>query len=413
MARDITGPGTSRGALSSLAQRVAGGSSSKGHVGQHGPLEGLYLTQLIPTLLILILSVVTMWSCSLALDEVNFTNHLAGMALGIAAAVVVWRYDYRNLANLTTALFVLACVLMVMPLIPGLGVEGGLGGLGWVRIGPLRFQPSEPGKLVVIALMASACAQYNGKIDSFRDYARLCGTLLVPLVLIMVTDLGTGLMIFFTGATIIICSGAPRSWVLATIALIVGVSALVIITSQIDGIPHVLQEYQLARLTVFLDPEGTATDDGYNLQQAMIAIGSGGLFGKGLFQSSQGTLGYLPEAPTDFIFCVLAEELGFVGALFLLALYAALIIACIRIARSCGDLFGMVIVMCVVGMWMFQILENIGMDIGLMPITGIPLPFVSYGSSFMVVNFALLGIIGSVWSHGAASGKKDGYATTH
>ena len=111
--------------------------------------------------------------------------------------------------------------------------------------------------------------------------------------------------------------------------------------------------------------------------------------------------------------CVLAEELGFVGAIALLVLYAALIIVCVRIARSCGDLFGMVIVMCVVGMWMFQILENIGMDIGLMPITGIPLPFVSYGSSFMVVNFALLGIIGSVWSHGAASGKKDGYATTH
>ncbi|WP_072370704.1 FtsW/RodA/SpoVE family cell cycle protein [Thermophilibacter mediterraneus] len=399
MARDITGPGTSRGALSSLAQRVAGGSSSKGHVGQHGPLEGLYLTQLIPTLLILILSVVTMWSCSLALDEVNFTNHLAGMALGIAAAVVVWRYDYRNLANLTTALFVLACVLMVMPLIPGLGVEGGLGGLGWVRIGPLRFQPSEPGKLVVIALMASACAQYNGKIDSFRDYARLCGTLLVPLVLIMVTDLGTGLMIFFTGATIIICSGAPRSWVLATIALIVGVAALVIITSQIDGIPHVLQEYQLARLTVFLDPEGTATDDGYNLQQAMIAIGSGGLFGKGFGNASQALSGFLPEAETDFIFATFAEQFGFVGSVVLLALFAWMILATILLAMKVESTFSKLLLVGCAALWTFQVLESVGMCIGIMPITGIPLPFMTYGSSSMVTQLMAVGMVQSVWRH--------------
>ncbi|WP_273394897.1 FtsW/RodA/SpoVE family cell cycle protein [Thermophilibacter mediterraneus] len=399
MARDITGPGTSRGALSSLAQRVAGGSSSKGHVGQHGPLEGLYLTQLIPTLLILILSVVTMWSCSLALDEVNFTNHLAGMALGIAAAVVVWRYDYRNLANLTTALFVLACALMVMPLIPGLGVEGGLGGLGWVRIGPLRFQPSEPGKLVVIALMASACAQYNGKIDTFRDYARLCGTLLAPLVLIMVTDLGTGLMIFFTGATIIICSGAPRSWVLATIALIVGVAALVIITSQIDGIPHVLQEYQLARLTVFLDPEGTATDDGYNLQQAMIAIGSGGLFGKGLGNASQALSGFLPEAETDFIFATFAEQFGFVGSVVLLALFAWMILATILLAMKVESTFSKLVLVGCAALWTFQVLESVGMCIGIMPITGIPLPFMTYGSSSMVTQLMAVGMVQSVWRH--------------
>ena len=112
-------------------------------------------------------------------------------------------------------------------------------------------------------------------------------------------------------------------------------------------------------------------------------------------------MGLLPEAPTDFIFCVLAEELGFLGTLVLLGLYIALVLISFRIARSSGDLFGMVIVMCVVGMWLFQILENIGMDCGLMPITGIPLPFMSYGSSFMVVNFVMLGMIGSVWSHNA------------
>ena len=134
-------------------------------------------------------------------------------------------------------------------------------------------------------------------------------------------------------------------------------------------------------------------------EQAQIAIGSGGLFGKGLFQGTQHTLGILPEAPTDFIFCVLAEELGFLGVMALLALYAGLVLISFRIAGASSDLFGMTIVMCVVGMWLFQILENIGMDCGLMPITGIPLPFVSYGATGMVMNFIMLGMIGSVWTH--------------
>ena len=123
------------------------------------------------------------------------------------------------------------------------------------------------------------------------------------------------------------------------------------------------------------------------------------MFGKGLFNGTQHSLGLLPEAPTDFIFCVLAEELGLVGVLGLLALYIALLLICFQIAYNASDLFGTVIVMSIIGMWLFQILENIGMDCGLMPITGIPLPFVSYGSSFMVVNFIMLGMIGSVWSH--------------
>ena len=150
------------------------------------------------------------------------------------------------------------------------------------------------------------------------------------------------------------------------------------------------------------------TGEGYNLNQAKIAIGSGGLFGQGLFQGTQHALGILPEAPTDFIFCVLAEELGFVGVTILLTLYIALVMICFNIARQSNDLFGMLIVMCIVGMWLFQILENIGMDCGLMPITGIPLPFMSYGSSFMMVNFIMLGMIGSVWSHNNARAGKRG-----
>lgn len=399
MAREFTGPGTAGGGLSSIARRAGRGGSGGARVGKRGgPLEKLYLSQLIPTLLILIISVVTMWSCSLALPDANFTSHLAGIALGAAAAFVVWRYDYRNLANMTTVLFVLACVLMVLPKVPGLGVEGG-GMVGWVRIGPLRFQPSEPAKLVVIFLMAATCAQYNGKIDSFRDYARMCGALLVPLLLIMVTDLGTGLMIFFAGATIIICSGAPRSWVLATIALIVAAAAFVVITSSIEGIPHILKEYQLKRLTVFMDPEGTASEDGYNLLQAKIAIGSGGLLGKGVGNASQALSGFLPEAHTDFIFATFAEQFGFVGSVVLLGLFAWMIFATILLAMRVESPFSKLVLVGCAALWTFQVLENVGMCIGIMPITGIPLPFISYGSSSMIVQMAAVGVVQSVWRH--------------
>ena len=168
---------------------------------------------------------------------------------------------------------------------------------------------------------------------------------------------------------------------------------------------RLLKNYQRSRLFVFLNPEADLSGDGYNLAQAKIAIGSGGLFGKGLLNATQSTHGFLPEAPTDFVFCVLAEEFGFVGVLALLALYGALIALCLAAARRADNLFGMLIVIGVVGMWLFQILENIGMDCGLMPITGIPLPFVSYGSSFMIVNFVLVGLVGSVWAHANVSGR--------
>ena len=206
-------------------------------------------------------------------------------------------------------------------------------------------------------------------------------------------------MIFFAGATIIICSGAPRRWVLATIALIVAAAAFVVITSSIEGIPHILKEYQLKRLTVFMDPEGTATEDGYNLLQAKIAIGSGGLLGKGVGNASQALSGFLPEAHTDFIFATFAEQFGFVGSLVLLGLFAWMIFATILLAMRVESPFSKLVLVGCAALWTFQVLENVGMCIGIMPITGIPLPFISYGSSSMIVQMAAVGVVQSVWRH--------------
>ena len=246
--------------------------------------------------------------------------------------------------------------------------------------------------------------------------------LLIPFVCIMTQpDLGTGLVYLFISATTLVMGGAKAKYLLITLGVgILGIVGVFVVdeflkyqTESGAWEYRLLKQYQRNRLLVFMDQSGSSlTDEGYNLWQAKIAIGSGGLFGKGLLNATQSSHGFLPEAPTDFIFCVLAEQLGFLGVMALIALYAALVAISLHIARNCGNLFGMLIVCAIVGMWLFQILENIGMCCGLMPITGIPLPFVSYGSSFMVVNFVMLGLIGSVWSHENVLGKRGGYAAT-
>ena len=226
-------------------------------------------------------------------------------------------------------------------------------------------------------------------------------------------DLGTGLVYLAIGAMALVAGGARPKYLLITLALGIAAIAAVFAIDQLiynsTGEYKLLKQYQRNRLLVFLDQDGSNTSSsGYNLQQAKIAIGSGGLFGKGLLNATQSGHGFLPEAQTDFIFCVLAEQFGFVGSMALLALYGALIYVSMRIARNSNDLFGTLIVMCVVGMWLFQILENIGMDCGLMPITGIPLPFVSYGSTGMIMSFMALGLIGSVWRGSNIDKKKEG-----
>ena len=282
----------------------------------------------------------------------------------------------------------------------------------------MTVQPGEFAKVTVLLLAASVVAKYEGRLDDPREYIKALIILAIPFLCIMTQpDLGTGLVYLFIDATALVVGGARPKFLLMTIG--VGVVAIIALLAIDEVLKYetasggteyrILKNYQRNRILVFLDPSADTSDSGYNLRQAQIAIGSGGFLGKGFGNGTQTGLNYLPEAPTDFIFCVLAEEFGFVGAMVLLALYLGLIYQSFRIAQGASSLFGSLIVMCVVGMWLFQILENIGMDCGLMPITGIPLPFVSYGSSFMLVNFVMLGLIGSVWSHSAGVGKKSVY----
>ncbi len=394
-----TSTGSSAGSLKRVNRQI---SSSRGSLRQ-----SVNLGVLVAWIGLVAYGTVIIWSASLSNADASFSRHLLGIGIGTAAALVIWRIDLRGLANISTALLVIDVVLIFLPFVPGLSYTGGLGGTGWIRIPfiGLTFQPVEVAKLVTVCFIAALGAQYNGRIDTIRDYAKLCCMVAVPFVCVVIQgDLGSALVIFFLGAIVILMSGPRKEWVLSTIALIIGLVSLILATDSIvDSIVgdsnSLIQDYQMNRLLVFIDPTSDTSDSGYNLLQSLISVGSGGFFGKGLGNATQSTSGFLPEYHTDFVFAFLCETFGFVGAIVLLLLFAVLIISTIRVAIKCDNLFFRLVCAGIVGMWMFQVFENVGMCIGLMPITGIPLPFISFGSSSMIAHCMAVGMVQSIWRH--------------
>lgn len=334
----------------------------------------------------------------------GLNRQLFGIGVGLVLLVFFWVFDYQKMQDWTVVLFILDAVLMLSPRIPGLGYSA-KGASSWLALGgTIRlFQPSEPAKLVTIILLATIIARYAGRIESRNDYIKLVGISLVPVALILTQpDLGTGLVFIAIAFGMLLVGGAKVRWILVTLLIAAVLAGGVIwLDGALDerlGKDVLLKDYQMNRLLVFADQTRDPKGAGYNLKQSKIAIGSGEIKGKGYGSGTQGNLNFLPERHTDFIFSVLGEEFGFLGAIVLLGLYLALLVVSLSIANSSNDLFGMLIAVGIMSMWVFQILENIGMTMGLMPITGIPLPFMSYGSSFMVTNLACVGVLLSIWS---------------
>ncbi len=321
------------------------------------------------------------------------SRHLLGIGVGLVIMAVLWALDYKSLEKWVIPLMGALVVLLISVKIPGLGSTA-KGANSWLKIGSVTlFQPSEPAKLLFIVIMASVVAGFEGAIETWRDVGKVWLYAAVPIVLIMLEpDLGTALVFIAITLGMLLVGGLKARW-FAVIGL-VGVVGLFLVLQ-----PGVLKKYQVDRLLVFVDPARDPRGAGYNLEQSKIAIGSGELTGKGLGSGTQSNLNFLPERHTDFIFSVIGEELGFMGAVILLGLFLWLLSAALAISASSRDLFGALIVIGVMSMWLFQILENMGMTIGIMPVTGIPLPFMSFGSSFMVTNLAAVGLLMSVWAH--------------
>jgi rod shape determining protein RodA len=326
-------------------------------------------------------------------------KQLIWMLLGAGLAIIVMLYDYGQTERYWKVLYGIAIFLLTW--VTFFGVEQ-RGTTGWIKLGPLpiTFQPAELTKILLIISFANFLQQRQDKLETFSQMVPAFAFAGVPFLLVASQpDLGTALAYVSITVFMMFVAGAnPKIlWSLVIGGFSLAVLALVLHFQL--GLPLPLEDYQLRRFTVFLSPyeDGYGgRGSGWNTIQSLIAVGSGGFWGKGLFQGTQVQLNFLPEHHTDFIFSVLGEELGFVGAALVILLYGLLLWRALVIARQAPDLKGMLIIVGITAVWIFHIYESIGMCLGIMPITGIPLPFLSYGGSSMLTNFISVGFILSV-----------------
>ncbi|MDQ3627870.1 MAG: rod shape-determining protein RodA [Actinomycetota bacterium] len=321
------------------------------------------------------------------------TRNTVNIAIGSVLGVVVLVTDHRWLRFLAAALYLGSLAGLLLIFVPGIGTTIN-GSHSWLMIGGLSVQPAEFAKLGVIVGMALVLAERaEGRLRDHLSDSDLVPALLiaaVPALLILVQpDLGTAMVLIAVVFGVLALAGAPKRWLVGLVAL--GAAAVYLAISV-----GVLEEYQLLRFSAFTDPSLDPRGAGYNTIQARVAIGNGGVFGEGLFQGSQTQAGFVPEQHTDFVFTVAGEELGMVGAATIIVLVGVLLWRALRIARNAEDIFGRLAAVGVACWFGFQAFQNIGMCLGIMPVTGVPLPFVSYGGTSMFASLAAVGLLQNI-----------------
>lgn len=335
----------------------------------------------LPSILICSLSVLVLLSLNPDFAKQQIFNIFVGLfffflltIIDISVATVLWKQ-----------LFIFSCVLLSLTLLIGRSVKGSL---RWITIGFFNFQPSELVKVFLILILANF---FSNNYKDFRfKHVIYSIFIFLPLALLVFLqpDLGTALVFAFVFILLILQTNVKKTFLLIGLILI-GFSS--------QPIWHSLKDYQKDRILVFIDPYSDPRGAGYNVIQSKIAVGSGTLFGKGFGHGTQSHLRFLPEYHTDFIFATFAEEWGFIGVSLLLILYAIIFIFILKLIGKLDDKFDYFVCFGIFGMLLFQVFVNIGMNIGVMPITGITLPLMSYGGSSMITTFASLGIVNNIW----------------
>jgi len=315
------------------------------------------------------------------------TRQLIAAAIGTVVLVLALAFDYRTLRAFSPLLYIGALVLLVAVLTPlGLEVRGSS---RWIAILGYRLQPSEVMKVALLLLLAAVLHE-AGDVPSGARTAAALGLVLVPVALVFIQpDLGTAIVYVWLAGTMFLVGGVR-------VRYLVGLAITGIVGFVVALQTELIRDYQVRRLTSFLDvgdPGAEAAGALFQTRQSLIAIGSGRLSGRGLFAGTQTALSYVPDNHTDFVFTVIGEELGFVGAATVLALFGLLVWRALRIAASAKDRDGMLIAAGVASMLVLQVFVNVGMTIGIMPVTGLPLPFVSYGGTSLMVWFGLIGLL--------------------
>lgn len=346
------------------------------------------------------ISLIAIYSATSGPDSFYFVKRqIMWYVVGFVSIIGILFVDYRRLKELSFPLYFVGILLLV--LVVFIGVEEN-GAQRWLEILGYRFQPSEFMKIFLVIAIAHLLNKIQEKqeVKSLRDDMVLTGKIgllsILPFGLILQQpDLGTAIVLIGIVAVMLLIAGI--SWrilfilVILGIALITGLVFLYFIN--FDLFTVFIKPHQLPRIYGWLDPYSDAGGDGYQLIQSLLAIGSGQLLGKGFAGGAQAQGGWIPEVHTDFIFAVIGEEFGFIGASILISIFFILIYRLVQIALTCNDTFGSYLVAGVIGMLVFQVFQNIGMSIGLMPITGLALPFISYGGSALITNMLAIGIV--------------------
>jgi len=344
------------------------------------------------------------WSASRAdlaseSDPQSFLKrHLVNIGVALVLGFIASRINYRLLRAYTPVVYVASMILLLVPFVPGLGVTIA-GARAWIDVPlGLTIQPSEFAKITVILMMAALLSERRDREEepSAQDVLLALVVAAIPTAIILVqNDTGTVLILAAVSLSIVAVSGVPTRWLVG----LIGAAILGVLASIQLGL---LQEYQVDRLTSFINPDDDVSASAYNANQARIAIGGGGLDGYGLFEGPQTQGNFVPVNESDFIFTVAGEELGFLGSALLIVLMAVILWRAVLTAWKADDLYGRLVATGVAAWLAFQMFENIGMTLGIMPITGIPLPFVSAGGTSMMATWIALGLLQTVRLHSLA-----------
>ncbi len=328
--------------------------------------------------MLLVLGLMTVYSA-----HADWLRQIVWVLLGAGAYAAMTAFDYRRLPALAPWLYAGMLVLLLAVRLLG---HRALGAQRWLSVGGFPLQPSELSKLVLVLVLAA----YLSRVErlSWRAFLGALG-LVAPVAALILTqpDLGTTIVVVAALVGMLFLAGAR-------IAQLGSLAACAVVV--VPLLPHLLHGYQRRRLEIFLNPGSDPLGAGYNLLQARIAVGAGGLFGQGWLHGLQGALGFVPERATDFVFAVYAEQFGLLGSVLLLALFGALLIRLLHAAAVAPDRFGALVAGGVFVMIFAQVVENVGMNIGVLPIAGIPLPLISYGGSATVTTLAALGLVQSM-----------------
>jgi rod shape determining protein RodA len=315
--------------------------------------------------------------------------------VGLVLMMLLSRFDYSRLRELKLGLYGAMIGLILLTFAVGATARGSQ---RWIDLPFFKLQPSELGKVLLILALSAFAVDRVRRLDEWRTTSRIVLFALVPAMLVVAQpDLGSGMVYLVIAAAVLFVAGTKWTHFAALGTLLVTAIVVVLVAAPAAGV-HVLKPYQVDRLTAFINPSDNPRGQGYQLNQSIIGIGAGQKTGRGPEGATQTRLNFLPEHHTDFIFSVVGEAYGFLGCALVLSLYALLIWRGLRILTMAKNLYGALIAGGITAMLMFQVFINVGMTIGIMPITGVPLPLMSYGGSSVIVTFLALGLLQSVYA---------------